>query len=197
MPVSFASLVQDVYTLTNRPDLVGETALAVQAATLKAHQSDDYIYDFTEQSIVFDISDYYQSLDYKAVLPLWRKARYVRLSDSTGAAGATLKYIEPEKVVDEFGASRINVWYQAGAYLQIRTLIKGQYFFLGYYANPDITQTGYKSWIANDFKFAIIYEAAAIVFKAVGQDQEAAAFRTMVSEQLAMLKMHAITAQGS
>lgn len=53
MSVSFAELVADVYTLTNRPDLVGETVLAVQAATLKAHQSDDYIYDFREQSIVF------------------------------------------------------------------------------------------------------------------------------------------------
>lgn len=197
MSVSFAELVDDVYTLTNRPDLVGETALAIQAATLKAHQSDDYIYDFVEQSIVFDTSDYYQSLDYKSVFPLWRKARYIRASDSLGAQGPKLSYLEPEKVVDEFGASRINVWYQAGAYLQIRTLAQSQYFFVGYYANPDITKVGYRSWIANDFKFAIIYEAAAIVFKAIGQDQEATTFRAMVAEQLGILKMHAITGIGS
>ena len=197
MSVSFANIVSDVQTLTNRPDLVGETALAVQAATLKAHQSDDYIKDFNEQSIVFSSSDYYQSLDYKSVFPLWRKARYVRKADSTGTPSTVLKYIEPEKIVDEFGANRYDIWYQAGAYLQMRTLDQTQYFLIGYYANPDITQVGYNSWIANDHKFAIIYEAAAIIFKAIGQDQEVASMREMAQEQIAMLKMHSITGIGS
>jgi hypothetical protein len=196
MAVLFSELVQDVYTITKRADLVGRTALAVQAATLKAHQSDDYEPDLIEQSILFDTPDYYQSLDYKSVFPLWRKARYIRASDSTGAAGPLLTKIEPEKVVDDYNASRINVWYQAGAYVQIRTLEQKQYFFIGYYANPNVTEASYSSWVADSHKFAIVYEAAAIVFKTIGQDQESAAYRTMVAEQIAMIKMHNITNIG-
>lgn len=197
MSASLTSIISDVYTLTNRPDLVGETALAVRAATLKAHQSDDYIRDFKEQSIQFSSPDYFQSLDYKSVFPLWRKARYIRTSDFTGNPGAILTYIEPDKVVDNYGASRTDVFYQAGSNIQIRTTAQSQYFFVGYYENPDITPLGYNSWVADDFPFAIVYEAAATVFKAIGNDQETTVFRQLVAEQLQILKMHAITGIGS
>jgi hypothetical protein len=193
---SLASIISDVYTLTNRPDLVGEVALAVKAATLKAHQSDDYIKDFKEVSISFSSPDYFQSLDYKAILPLWRKPRYIRESDVNGTPGKILTYIEPEKVVDSFGANRYDVFYQAGSVINIRTADLGQYFFVGYYANPDVTASGFSSWIADDFPFAIIYEATAIIFKTIGYDEQVPTYRGMVQEQLQLLKQHAITGLG-
>jgi hypothetical protein len=196
MSTSLASIIADVYTLTNRPDLVGETALAVKAATLKAHQSDDYIKDFTEVSISFSASDYIQALDYKSILPLWRKPRYIRESDSIGTPGKILTYIEPEKVIDSFGANRYDVFYIAGSYVNIRTANQGQYFFVGYYKNPDITSVGYNSWVADDFPFAIIYEATAIIFKTVGYDEQVPVYRQMVAEQLQLLKQHAVTGIG-
>ena len=198
MSVSLASIVADVYTLTNRPDLVGETALAVKAAVIKAHQSDDYIKDFAEYSIAFSASDYFQSLDYKSVIPLWRKPRYIRKYDASGSSpGLMLTYIEPEKVVDEYNASRQNVFYVAGSNIQIRTSDSCQYFLVGAYVNPDVTATGFNSWIANDHPFAIIYEAAAIVFKTIGYDEQVPIYRQMVAEQLQILKQHAVTGLGS
>ena len=197
MSVSLASIIADVYTLTNRPDLVGETTLAVKAATIKAHQSDDYIKDFQEYSIAFSGTDYYQSLDYKSIIPLWRKPRYIRKYDSTGSApGTVLTYIEPEKVVDEYGVSRQDIFYVAGSNIQIRTRESCQYFLVGAYINPDVTATGFKSWIADDHPFAIIYEAAAIVFKTIGYDEQVPIYRQMVAEQLQMLKQHAVTGMG-
>jgi hypothetical protein len=193
---SFSSIVSDVYSLTNRPDLVAETALAVKAATIKAHQSDDFIKDLTEQSIQFTTADYYQSLDYKSVFPLWRKPRYIRIMDSSGTPSTVLTYIEPEKVVDNFGANRLDVFYVAGAEVQIRTLAQQQYFAVGYYSNPDVTQSGYKSWIADDHPFAITYEAAATVFKMIGQDEQVPTFRQMVADEYQLLKQHAITGIG-
>jgi hypothetical protein len=175
---------------------VGETALAVKAATLKAHQSDDYIKDFTEESIYFLSASYFQSLDYKAILPLWRKPRYIRESDSVGTPGKILTYIEPEKVVDSFGANRYDIFYQAGSVINIRTADQGQYFFLGYYKNPDVTSAGFNSWIADDFPFAIIYEATAIIFKTIGYDEQVPIYRQMVAEQLQLLKQHAVTGLG-
>jgi hypothetical protein len=196
MTVSLSSLASDVYLLTNRPDLIGETALAVKAATLKAHQSDDYIYDFQENSIQFDTADYFQSLDVKSIFPLWRKAKYLRIYDQStygNAPGRLLRYIEPEKVVDEFGANRTDIWYQAGSNLQIRTGNSAQYFLIGYYKNPDVTEGGYSSWIADTNPYVIIYEAVAIIFKTIGLDDQAGAYRGMVTEQLQLLKQNAIT----
>lgn len=48
---SLNSLVSDVYTLTNRPDLVAETALAVKKATLKMHHVDFFARDIWESGI--------------------------------------------------------------------------------------------------------------------------------------------------
>lgn len=200
MPTSFASLLADVMTLTNRPDLVGETTLAIKAATLKAHQSDDYIKDFQEYSVQFSAADFYQSLEYKALIALWRKPRYIRKFTNLpvpGAPGKFLAYIEPEKVVDTYGDSRTDIYYVAGANIQIRSSDLLQYILVGVYTNPDITTTGFNSWIADDHPFAIIYEAAAIVFKTIGYDEQSATFRAMVAEQLQMLKQHAITGTGS
>jgi len=39
------SLMDDVYILTNRPELVAETRLAVKKATLKLHQLDFFAKD--------------------------------------------------------------------------------------------------------------------------------------------------------
>jgi hypothetical protein len=196
MSTSFASIVSDVMTLTNRPDLVNETNLAVKAATLKAHQFDDWIKDFTEASIQFSTADYYQTLDYKQIFPLWRKPRYIRCSDSSGAQGTILDYIIPEKVIDAYGANRVNVFYVAGAEVQIRTLAQLKYFFVGYYKNPDVTSAGFSSWIANDHPFAITYEAAAIIFKTIGYDEQVPIYRGMVAEEMQRLVQHATTGLG-
>lgn len=194
---SFSSIVADVYTLTNRHDLVNETALAVKAATLKAHQFDDWIKDFNEYSIQFETSDYYQSLDYKSVVPLWRKPRYVRIYDSSGGAPSTfLDYIVPEKVVDSYGANRTDVFYVSGSNLQIRTSAQQQYFLVGCYTNPDVSTSGFSSWIANDHPFAIIYEAVAIIFKTVGQDEQVVTYRDMVKDEMTRLTQHGLTGIG-
>ena len=199
MANSFASVVSDVMALTNRPDLVNETNLAVQAATLKAHQFDDWIKDFNEYSIAFTTSDYFQSLDYKSVIPLWRKPRYMRKYDNTAITGGPtdfLEYIPPEKVIDEYGYNRTNIFYVAGNQIQIRTDSPYQYFLVGCYVNPDITVAGYDSWIANDHKFAIVYEAVAIILKTVGMDEQVVTYRDMVDEQMRLLTQHAVTGLG-
>lgn len=194
MATSLTSLITDVYSLTNRPDLVNETALAVKAATLKAHQFDDWIKDLTEYSIQFSVADYYQSLDYKQVIPLWRKPRYIRKYDT--APGIFLKYVEPEKVIDNYKLDRLDVFYVAGSNIQIRSSSLLQNILVGAYTNPDLTTSGYSSWIANDHPYAIIYEATAIIFKTVGYDEQVPVYRGMVAEQLEMLKQHAITGMG-
>lgn len=199
MATSFASIVADVYSLTNRDDLTAETNLAVRSATLKAHHSDDYIFDFNEYSIAFSTEEYYQTLDYKALIPLWRKPRYMRKYDnsvSPGMPGAFLEYIVPEKVIDEFGADRTDIFYVAGANVQIRSSTLLQYCLIGIYVNPDVTESGFNSWIANDYPNAIVFEAASMVFKSIGFTEQFTAFRDLAADARSELVKHAITGTG-
>lgn len=195
--MNLAEIISNVYALTGRPDRVTETLSAVQAATLKAHQSDYYYKDIFESGIAFDYSEYVQSLDYRSLLPRWRALKYLRKYDTTtGTPGNELTILLPEQVLDSYKVQKSDICYVAGAYVQINSKTQEQYYLLGCYLNPDITEAGYASWVAMDHPFAIIYDAAGIVFKAIGKDEEAAMYKTLGAEQLAMIKMSNIDATG-
>lgn len=195
--MTLAELISEVYTITGRPDRVAETASAIKSATLKAHQSDYFYKDVFETGVAFDSSAYVQQLDYRTLLPLWRAVKYLRKYDNTNAVpGNFLNLIVPEQVLDRYMVEKTNIYYVAGAYLNIRSETEEQYFLLGCYLNPDITTATYSSWIALDHPYAIIYDAAATVFKAIGKDEEAAAYRGLVAEQLQLLKISNIVASG-
>ena len=197
--MTLAELIQEVYTITGRPDRVGETLSAIKSATLKAHQSDYYYKDIFETGIAFDTSDYIQQLDYRSLIPLWRASKYLRkydLSTTPYTPGKFLNLIVPENVLDRYTIEKTNIYYVAGAYLNLRSDTQEQYYLLGCYVNPDVTTTGFNSWIAQDHPYAIVFDAAATVFKAIGKDEEAAAYRTLVPEQIAMVRGSNIVANG-
>jgi hypothetical protein len=196
---SLASLTADVFTLTNRPDLVGETSLAIRAATLKAHGSDYYYKDLLETGVQFDLSMQFQTLDYKTLIPRWRALKYIRKFDYStppGRAGEFLELITPEQVLDSYSINKEDVCYVAGLQLNIRCRAAFQYMLLGCYVHPDVTFEGYSSWIADEAPLTIIYEAAATVFKTIGYDEQNAAYRQLVLDQYAELKISNIVAIG-
>lgn len=195
--MDFTELCTEVYSLTGRPDRVAETESAVKSATLKAHQSDYYYKDIFETGIAFSSSAYVQNLDYRALLPRWRALKYLRKYDnSSGTPGKELEIVVPENVFDAYTIQKQDICYVAGAFVQVNSSTQEQYYLLGCYLNPDITTATFDSWIAVDHPYAIIFDAAATVFKAIGKDEEAAAFRTLVAEQLALVKSSNIVAVG-
>ena len=196
MATLFATLVSQVMTITNRKSLVDMTTLAVQAATLKAHKHDDYVKDRAEYSLSFSAADYYQTLDVKTVVPLWRKPWYLRKYDYTtspGTPGKFFKFLEPSQTVDQYGVNQEDIAYISGSSIQIRSSTSFQYMLAGCYLNPSVVaDTTYASWIADEHPFAIIYEAAAIIFKSTGYDEQAVMFRDMCKEQYMMVDADAI-----
>jgi hypothetical protein len=197
--MNYADLVAEVYTITNRPDRVAETASAIKSATLKAHHSDFYIKDIMECGIQFPTAEYVQNWAYRNDIPNMRAAKYFRLYDISGVtptAGQKLDPIDATMALDEYGLEKLNVWYAAGPFITIRTKVPYSNFLVGVYLNPIVTQTGYNSWIADDHPYAIIYEAAAQVFKAVGKDEESATYRSMVPEEIAGLARSNILGVG-
>ena len=222
--MTLTDLQNEVYIITGRPDLVNETLSGIRSATLKAHQSDYYWKDLYEVGVQFDTAAFQQQLDYRSIIPNWRSLKYMRkwtnpANVTVGPGGdylttgttsdpnswfdgnnlnmrRELEIVLPENVFDDYNLIKKNICYVAGAYININSATSEQYYLLGCYVNPNITVSGYSSWVALDHPYYIIFDAAGAVFKAIGKDDEAAMYRKIGEEQLAMLKTSNILAEG-
>lgn len=193
---TFAELLADVYTLTNSPNLVAETKLAVKMATLKMHQRDYFYKDLKESGIQFMVSDYTQSIDYRTLFPRYRALKYLRKSDSAGTPDVFFDILTPELILDSYGVQKEDICYVAGAEIQIKSSTTFQYGLIGVYQNPDIGEATYTSWIASDHPYAIVFEAALLVLTAIGLKEDAAVYKTMRDEQVALLLESNLVAKG-
>jgi len=194
---TLAEILAEVYTLTNRPDLVAETTLAVKSATLKAHMTDFYSKDIHETRITTDTADYIQGIDYISIISNFRSLKYVRKYDLANAeVGAFLEVLEPEEILDSYGKDKTDVCYIAGSILEIKSSTEIDNLILGCYVLPIITTAGYASWVADLYPYAIITEAARVVFKTIGYDEQSASFERLVAEQYALLRMSALSDVG-
>ena len=194
---TFAEMVSDVIALTARPDLQAETELAVRASTLKAHHSDFYSKDLVETGIQFDTAQHLQTLQYMQMFPDWRKVRYLRkVADDGVTVREFLELIAPEDSLDMYNVLRVDVAYFAGKNLHIRSSTAETKYLIGYFQHPVATKDGYDSWIANEYPFAIIYEAAATVFNTIGQQEKTGLYKQMTAELYRVLKINGISEVG-
>jgi hypothetical protein len=184
---AFTALLADIYTITDRADLVSETTLAVRTATLKLHQSDFYPRDLVESKVQFNTADYFQALAYKALFPQMRKLEYMRKYES-GAPTGFLDVVTPTNVLDSYGIAKEDICYLAGEVIQIRSSTAFTDVLIGFYQNPTTAPDTYASWIDDLYHFAIVTEAAASVFKMIGKDEEAAAYKTLAGEQFMLVR---------
>jgi hypothetical protein len=195
--MTFDELVQEVYIITNRPDRVLETKSAIRSATLKAHRTDYYPKDIYETGITFDAPAYRQSLDYPELIANWRALSYLRRAESaTDDSGQFFEVLTPREVLDSYGINKENICYVAGRVLEIRSSVQFQYALLGVYVTPIVTEANYSSWVAVEYPFAIVHEAARSVFAALGQLEEARAQGVLRDEEYALLALSSIDAEG-
>lgn len=170
----FNSILEQVYTITNRSDLVAETKLAIKSATLQLHRSEYFYKDIFETALQFETKDFLQTIDYRTLFPRYRSLKYLRKFDPLNNYGNMpsidvnerdiFTIITPEEVLNSYGGSRTNVVYVAGSVIQVKSNTAIQFAVIGIYQNPDVSESGYTSWIADESEFAIIYKAASIVF---------------------------------
>jgi hypothetical protein len=189
-------LRDEVYLITNRPDLEARTLSAIRSRTLYLHQQEYYYKDIRESGIDLGEEKFIHSWEFKTLIPQWRALKYLRKSDISGLMGDRIDVLDTDAGLDNYKLSRTNVCYVAGDNLQINSSTPIRYIFAGWYANPDVTLTGFSSWIANDHPFAIIYGAAAQIFKSVGNTEEFNAYALLEREQLVALNVSNIQAQG-
>ena len=195
--MTFAELLTEVYNLTARPDLIDLTKSAVKAATLKAHQTDFYSKDIYETNVSFLSKEYVQSLDYTAIITNYRALKYMRKWDTSDDSPTTFfTILTPDEILDEWGRERTNVAYVAGNILEIKSSTEFDKVILACYVNPVIVEASYSSWIAVLQPYAIIHEAARVVFASIAMDAEKNSQKELVAEQYAELKINAVSDVG-
>ncbi len=195
----FASLLSDVMTLTNHPELVAETTLAVKSATIKMHNTDFYFKDLFETALQYDSQDYTQTIVYRTLFPKYRSLKYLRKYDApSNTPGKFFDLVTPEEILDSYKFQKSDICYVAGSVIQVKSSTKDLYALMGIYLNPTVDSPDtYNSWIALEQPYAIIYEAAATVYGLLENDKAKVAFTNMAADEIAILKMNNITAMGS
>lgn len=183
-------LIEEVYLTTGRRDLVAETKSAVKAATLKAHNSDFYSKDLYESGVEFPSASYKQSLDVYSLIPNFRAISYLRkAANADDVVMPILEVIEPQEVLDSYQRNRNDIAYVAGRIIEIRSSTEFQYALLGAYVTPPVSDATYSSWVAILHPYAIIYEAARVVFRSIGNAEESQAYSRLLAEEYSLLKM--------
>ena len=195
--MTYDELVAEVYNLTNRSDLSAETEAAVRAATLKAHQTDFYSKDIYETGIQFDTAAYRQQVDIITFISNFRALKYLkRVEDETDDVGAFFNVITPEELLDSYGIARTDIGYIAGRSIEIRASVEFSKVLMGAYVLPIVRTGAYASWVADMHPYYIIYEAARVIFKTIGYDEQSAQYNNLVAEELTLLRMSGLTDVG-
>jgi hypothetical protein len=190
-------LIEEVYIITMRPDLVAMTKSAVKAATLKLHKTDFYSKDIFETGIQFDTIAYVQGIDLYTLIPNFRAMKYLRVSSEVITdQGTFIDVVTPEETLDMYGMNRTDVAYVAGRVLEVRTSQLFVRALLGCYVYPTVTDAGYATWMAEQYSSAIVYEAARAVFSSIGYLEQANGMRQLMSEELTLLRKSAVTDVG-
>lgn len=205
---TLAALLTDVYSLTNRPDLVAESTLAVKMATLKAHQSDFFFRDIAQLPINLFIAP----TPAVFTVPLtsftrWRAWSTITkydpvTADIVDSANAQIEIVPSAMLFDSYQLKRTNIAWNDGVSVNIRfvpdtTLTFPYNLLFKWYQNQDITNAAAMGWISDNHPYCIVTEAARTIFKTIGQDQQAAYYESLVKEQYQELKISNIVAVGS
>lgn len=197
MPTTLNQLTADVLTIVKRADLAADITLHTKNAILKAHSADFWLKDLYENAFSFATPAVQYSLDYRTLVPRWKSLKYLNTIDPiTGEVVRKLKPIPVEKFIDGYGYKRDYSFYLAGDLLQIRVSDSAQNFGFGAYLYPDTTLLSAPSWIADQFPYAIVYEAARTLFKLIGYQEQEASAEKLVAEAMAEVRMVGLATVG-
>lgn len=200
---TFATLSNELLVVVKRPDLQGDGTFSfhLRNAILKAHKANYFLKDLAESAVNY--SDYVQGsgqilfeFEPRTLFPRFRTTKYITILDpQTANRIRNLAPLEPEQIVDNYGYYRDNVFYASGSLIKMRTSCATGKFGFGYYQNPDVT-LAQPSWIADEFPFAIVYEAARTLFKSIGYDEQSASMQQLLAEAMAEVVQTGITTVG-
>lgn len=179
----YDAMLADVMTLTGRPDLEDESAVALRTATLSAHMGGTYLRDIITQFVPIPNASYTTALDIQVLFPRSRGFSKVQLLDVNGAilVNPEIEVVEFGDIYDPvYGGLKSNIAYAAGTSLNVKSSVPANGYAVSYYQLPQVRRSQYNSWIAQLAPEVIVYGAAAIVLSTNGNEEKAAAYTRSV-----------------
>ena len=179
----YDSLLADVVTLTNRPDLSAEAAVAIKTATLSIHARAAFPRDVGTVLAKQVNATFITSLDAITLFPRLRGLSTVRLCDVNynPLESPEIEIIELGDIYDpEYKTLKNNVAYIAGTNVNVRSGVAAYGYLVEYLASPLVLRAQYNSWIAQLAPDAILYTACSIVYATSGNEEKAAAYQKLV-----------------
>lgn len=183
----YDGIVNDVVTLTNRPDLAAEIAIAVRTATLSVHSDAAYPRDLVAAAVQIPNPSYQFSIDAQSQFPRLRGLSTVRLLDDnfTPVEFPEVEIIELGDIRDAiYHELKTDVCYIAGTSVNVKTSVPASGILLEYFQLPLIRREQYNSWIAQLAPDAIVYSAASILYSTNGNEEKAASYSKFYQTQL-------------
>ena len=184
-------LVQKVFGITGSTNMLAETIDAIDRATRDAHNANKWQRDVQYVSVHFGPEDGCPSKERQVILPnLFKRITEVMVKMPREAKP------QPIKVAKSYSA-HLNDSSTAKAVLlgNVLHVVATDVFndlIIGGHSRPDVSDTGYNSWIAVDYPNVIIYNAAAQVLSDLGDASSVVNFqlgksaldRMILSEEL-------------
>jgi len=205
-------LAADVYTITNRPDLVQETKVAIRKAIRKFHGADTFKRDLVQSRLTMSTYTPTAEGQYRWAIPLDTFTRFRRVADlryppelmppensnvlvtnwAQGySVGRQFTEVAPNNIFDTYRAEKQNYYFVAGTTLTIKSGWYIDYLDLLYYQWPEVplaATTPFATWIVDQYPDAIQEEACAMVFKMIGKDDEFQRFNALFAENLQIIR---------
>jgi hypothetical protein len=182
---TWQELLDEIYTLTNRPDLVSETNLALRQAVRSAHKSGKYWRDLVEVDVVISV-DQIQTIDLTLFAPRFRGLAYLR---PTEYPDLRLDETEITGLLDGDNYAKVNVYWGFGSQLKIRAANPTASYTLAYYQYPVVTPVlAFNSWIAEDHDDLLILWAAMTVLGMIGESEIRGRLEQLATVALANLQ---------
>ena len=165
----WTDLLDEVYTLTNRPELVAETAIALRKAVRTAHASARFWRDLVEVPVTGLAVQQVQEISLDLYAPRFRQTAYIKSNSYTDL------YFSPvtiDDLLDADGYGRVNAYWGFGNTLRLRAANVEDNYLLGYYQFPIVSPAdSFTSWIVNEHRDYIVVSAALVVLGSIGEGE--------------------------
>lgn len=169
---TFAELETLVVGQTRRPEIPAVTKAAIKSATLRAHHADFFPRDLNTTLLTYTPSSTAILYDFPNIhntLSRLRSLQFLQGIDAaTSAPVENLEYRTADDLFDSDNNRRPHVYTLIGATLRIYPTQATGATNAIFFQNPDVTEAGYSSWIADTYEDELAMWAAAIVFARTG-----------------------------
>lgn len=163
--MDFQELKTEIQLIVRRPDLSTRIDSAITASVLKLHSTNFYIRDAQEGIITFPEPSTKFTFTGADV-----STRFRKISGIISSTGLRLAHCSMGNLLDYYGYPKVNSFYESGDSINVNLQVADNKFGIVWFQFPVPTEVGFDSWIAREFPYIVINDAASRIFGQIGND---------------------------